>query len=129
MALYINGRSVNPIVQFLVTALVVAGMIGLGILLLPFIGGILLFLLICFLGLVAYGWYWRWRHGDPLEALRRRMAQQMRGEEEAEDRAAAAAAAEERTTGMRPGDRARAGVRRTVVVEDAEVVEEIRRRP
>ncbi len=127
MALYINGRSVNPIVQFIVTALVAAGMIGLGILLLPFIGGILLFLLICFLGLIAYGWYWRWRHGDPLDALRRRMAQQMRGEEEAEDRAAAAA--EERTSSMRPGDRARAGVRRTVVVEDAEVVEEIRRRP
>ncbi len=128
MALYINGRSVNPIVQFLVTALVAAGMIGLGILLLPFIGGILLFLLICFLGLIAYGWYWRWRHGDPLEALRRKMTQQMRGEEDAEDRAAEAAM-EEKTTGMRPGDRARAGVRRTVVVEDAEVVEEIRRRP
>ena len=128
MVLYINGRSVNPIVQFIVTALVAAGMVGLGILLLPFIGGILLFLLLCFLGLIAYGWYWRWRHGDPLEALRRKMAQQMRGEEDAEDRAAEAAM-EEKTTGMRPGDRARAGVRRTVVVEDAEVVEEIRRRP
>ena len=128
MALYINGRPVNPIVQFIVTALVAAGMVGLGILLLPFIGGILLFLLLCFLGLIAYGWYWRWRHGDPLEALRRKMAQQMRGEEDAEDRAAEAAM-EEKTTGMRPGDRARAGVRRTVVVEDAEVVEEIRRRP
>ncbi len=128
MALYINGRSVNPIVQFIVTALVAAGMVGLGILLLPFIGGILLFLLLCFLGLIAYGWYWRWRHGDPIDALRRKMAQQMRGEEDAADRAAEAAM-EEKTTGMRPGDRARAGVRRTVVVEDAEVVEEIRRRP
>ena len=37
--------------------------------------------------------------------------------------------AEEKTTGMRPGDRAKTGVRRTTVVEDAVVVEEIRRRP
>ena len=46
MALYINGRPVNPIVQFLGTALVIAAVIGLGILLLPLIGGILVFLLL-----------------------------------------------------------------------------------
>ena len=68
MALYINGRPVNPIVQFLGTALVIAAVIGLGILLLPLIGGILVFLLLCFVGLALYDWYWRWRHGDPVEA-------------------------------------------------------------
>lgn len=128
MALYINGRPVNPIVQFLGTALVIAAVIGLGILLLPLIGGILVFLLLCFVGLALYGWYWRWRHGDPVEALKRRMAREMRGEEDRED-AAYEARAEEKTTGMRPGDRAKTGVRRTTVVEDAVVVEEIRRRP
>ena len=40
MALYINGRPVNPIVTFLVSAVVIAGIIGLGILLLPVIGGL-----------------------------------------------------------------------------------------
>ena len=128
MALYINGRPVNPIVQLLGTALVIAAVIGLGILLLPLIGGILVFLLLCFVGLALYGWYWRWRHGDPLEALKRRMAREMRGEEDRED-AAYEARAEDKTTGMRPGDRAKTGVRRTTVVEDAVVVEEIRRRP
>ena len=38
MALYINGRPVNPIVTFLVSAVVIAGIIGLGVLLLPVIG-------------------------------------------------------------------------------------------
>ena len=78
MALYINGRPVNPIVQFLGTALVIAAVIGLGILLLPLIGGILVFLLLCFVGLALYGWYWRWRHGDPVEALKRRMAREIK---------------------------------------------------
>ena len=45
MALYINGRPVNPIVQFLVSAVVLAAVVGIGILLLPVIGGILLFVL------------------------------------------------------------------------------------
>lgn len=35
MALYINGRPVNPIVTFLASAVVIAGIIGLGILPLP----------------------------------------------------------------------------------------------
>lgn len=125
MALYINGRPVNPIVQFLVTAGIVVGLIALGVLLLPLIGGILLLLLFCFAGLALYGWYWKWRHGDPVEALRRKMAARMRGEEDAQDRAQE----EEQKAGMRPGERARTGVRRTTVVEDAVVVEEIRRRP
>ena len=73
MALYINGRPVNPIVQFLVSAVVLAAVVGIGILLLPVIGGILLFVLICVAALALYGVYWRWRHGDPLENLRKRM--------------------------------------------------------
>ena len=128
MALYINGNPVTPIVHILGTAQVFAAVIGMGIQLLPLIGGILVFLLLCFVGLALYGWYWRWRHGDPVEALKRRMAREMRGEEDRED-AAYEARAEEKTTGLRPGDRAKTGVRRTSVLEDDLVVEEIRRRP
>ena len=120
MALYINGRPVNPIVQFLVSAVVLAAVVGIGILLLPVIGGILLFVLICVAALALYGVYWRWRHGDPLENLRKRM------QEDAEDRVAEDRAPEE---GLKPGDKAQAGVKRTTVVEDAVVVEEIKRIP
>lgn len=126
MALYINGRPVNPIVQFLVSAVVLAAVVGIGILLLPVIGGILLFVLICVAALALYGVYWRWRHGDPLENLRKRMQEEMRAQEDAEDRVAEARAPEE---GLKPGDKAQAGVKRTTVVEDAVVVEEIKRIP
>ena len=126
MALYINGRPVNPIVQFLVSAVVLAAVVGIGILLLPVIGGILLFVLICVAALALYGVYWRWRHGDPLENLRKRMQEEMRAQEDAEDRVAEARAPEE---GLKPGDEAQAGVKRTTVVEDAVVVEEIKRIP
>ena len=97
-----------------------------GILLLPVIGGILLFVLICVAALALYGVYWRWRHGDPLENLRKRMQEEMRAQEDAEDRVAEARAPEE---GLKPGDKAQAGVKRTTVVEDAVVVEEIKRIP
>ena len=75
--LYINGRPVNPLMSFLMSALVLAGMVLLGVLLLPVIGGILLFVLLLGLAVVLYGVYWRWRHGDPLKkrqvhALRKR---------------------------------------------------------
>ena len=126
MALYINGRPVNPIVQFLVSAVVLAAVVWIGILLLPVIGGILLFVLICVAALALYGVYWRWRHGDPLENLRKRMQEEMRAQEDAEDRVAEARAPEE---GLKPGDKAQAGVKRTTVVEDAVVVEEIKRIP
>ena len=117
MALYINGRPVNPIVQFLVSAVVLAAVVGIGI---------LLFVLICVAALALYGVYWRWRHGDPLENLRKRMQEEMRAQEDAEDRVAEARAPEE---GLKPGDKAQAGVKRTTVVEDAVVVEEIKRIP
>ena len=94
--------------------------------LLPVIGGILLFVLICVAALALYGVYWRWRHGDPLENLRKRMQEEMRAQEDAEDRVAEARAPEE---GLKPGDKAQTGVKRTTVVEDAVVVEEIKRIP
>lgn len=125
MTLYINGRRINPIVQILVSALLIAAAIGLGILLLPLIGGILLFILICIAGLALYGVYWRWRYGDPLKTLRDRM----RAQEEAQDRAAEGFQRETASSSMKPGDKAPAGIRRTTVVEDAVVVEEIKRRP
>ena len=57
MALYINGRPVNPIVTFLVSAVVIAGIIGLGILLLPVIGGLFVIALLIVAGIALYGAY------------------------------------------------------------------------
>ena len=62
MALYINGRPVNPIVTFLASAVVIAGIIGLGILLLPVIGGLFVIALLIVAGIALYGAYCRWRY-------------------------------------------------------------------
>lgn len=121
MALYINGRPVNPIVTFLVSAVILAGFVGLGILLLPVIGGLFLVALIAIGCIALYGMYCRWRYGDPFvrmqkqaeEVLRRRANSQEQEAPESED--------------LRSGE-ARTGIKRTTVIEDAIVVEEIRRK-
>lgn len=128
MALYINGRPVNPIVTFLVSAVVLAGIVGLGILLLPIIGALFVVLVIVVACIALYGMYSRWRYGDPFarmqkqaeEILRRRAAAELNPNQPA---------AESRTSDeeVREGQ-ARTGVKRTTVVEDAVVVEEIRRK-
>lgn len=69
MALYINGRPVNPIVTFLASAVVIAGIIGLGILLLPLIGGLFVIALLIVAGIALYGAYCRWRYGDPFAQM------------------------------------------------------------
>lgn len=130
--LYINGRPIHPIVSFVASVAVIAAMIGLGILLLPVIGGIVIFVLFCVAALALYGLYYRWRYGDPFkraqEEMLRRMQGAASGETFREDSGAEARA--ETTSGepvVRKGE-ARTGVRRTTVIEDAVVVEEIRRR-
>ena len=71
MALYINGRPVNPIVTFLASAVVIAGIIGLGILLLPVIGGLFVIALLIVAGIALYGAYCRWRYGDPFAQMQK----------------------------------------------------------
>ncbi len=125
MALYINGRPVNPIVTFLAGAAVIACMIGLGILLLPIIGGLFVIALIAVVCIALYGAWCRWRYGDPFAQMQKKAEAMMRREEQAE---AADEPREERRGGdLKPGT-ARTGIRRTTTVEDAVVVEEIRRK-
>lgn len=127
--LYINGRPVNPLMSSLMSALVLAGMVLLGVLLLPVIGGILLFVLLLGLAVVLYGVYWRWRHGDPLKKMQQDAMQAMQSRAWASESCAESAADAVRQTdeAMR-GNEVRTGVRRTTTIEDVEVVEEIRRR-
>lgn len=125
MALYINGRPINPIVSFLVTAVVAAGFIGLGILLLPFIGGILLFILLVGLAIVCYGAYYRWRYGDPLKRMQEAALEEM--QRRAQGQADASGGTQQDSSSVKNGQ-VRTGVRRTSTVEDVTVVEEIRRR-
>ena len=104
------------------------------ILLLPVIGGIMIFVLLCVAALALYGLYYRWRYGDPFKRAQEQMMNRMReaasgqGFREAaggaSNAAASAAAAE---PAVRKGE-ARTGVRRTTVIEDAVVLEEIRHR-
>ena len=77
MALYINGRPVNPIVTFLV-AVVIAGIIGLGILLLPVIGGLFVIALLIVAGIALYGAYCRWRYGDPFTQMQKQAEEMLR---------------------------------------------------
>lgn len=119
----VNGRPVNPIVSLLASAAVIAFMVALGFFLLPLIGGLFLFGLFMLIVVALYGVYWRWRHGDPVENLRKQMEQAeaaMNGQTQASPMREGAGAS-------RNSNVQAVGVRRTVVVEDAEVVEEIDR--
>ena len=130
MAIWYNGKKVNPLVSFIGTAVVLAAVICFILLLLPFIGGVLLFGVICVAGLVLYGMWYRWRYGDPLERMNRRFAEAVRAAQEGTAQASSSAASRSETRGeaARSG-LVKTGVRRTSRVEDADVVEEVRRRP
>lgn len=127
MALYINGRPVNPIVSLLVSAVVAAGVIALGILLLPVIGGIILFILLCLAGIALYAAWWRWRNGDPFKRMQQELNRMREGG--GAGGAGGFPGAEAGTRSPAGGrNQVRTGVRRTTVVEDVTVVEEIPRR-
>ena len=128
---YINGRPIHPLVSFLVSVAVIPGMIGLGVLLLPVIGGIFLFVLLCVAAIALYGVYYRWRYGDPFKRAQDEMLRRMQAaaggaafEEHARQNPESTPEAEPAV----PKGEARTGVRRTTVIEDAVVVEEVRRR-
>lgn len=125
MALYINGRPVNPIVTFLVSAAVITGIIGLGILLLPVIGGIFLLVLLLIAGVAVYGMYCRWRYGDPFARMQKQAEEMLRRRTASEEAEVRQASSEKED--LKAGT-ARTGIKRTTTVEDAVVVEEIRRR-
>ena len=76
--LYINGRPIHPLVSFVASVTVIAAMIGLGVLLLPVIGGIMIFVLLCVAALALYGLYYRWRYGDPFKRAQEQMMNRMR---------------------------------------------------
>lgn len=128
MALYINGRPVNPIVTFLVSVVFLAGVVGLGILLLPVIGGLFLALLL-FIGCIAlYGMYCRWRYGDPFAQMQKQAEEILRRRSAVREQAARGSqGGEPQDEGMREGE-ARTGVKRVTTIEDAVVVEEIHRK-
>ena len=95
------------------------------IVLLP--GGIMIFVLFCVAAIAAYGFYYRWRYGDPFkraqEEMLKRMQQAAGGS--AGGRQQTAAPSEEPE--VRRGE-AKTGIRRTTIIEDAVVVQEVRRR-
>ncbi|MBO5659172.1 MAG: hypothetical protein J6S08_07080 [Duodenibacillus sp.] len=123
MALYINGKRVNPIVSILSTVAFVAMLVAAFVFLLPLIGGLIVVALLAILGLIGYGFYYRWRHGDPLENLRKKMAEQ------AQQEAYGSMNARPSTQKETPREFEKSGVRRKTEVEDAVVVDEVRRRP
>lgn len=126
MALYINGRPVNPIVTFLISAVVLACIVGLGILLLPVIGGLFVLALIAVGCIALYGVYCRWRYGDPFVRM------QKQAEAVFSQRAAARTQTESEQSANESGEvkqgQARTGIKRTTTIEDAVVVEEIHRK-
>lgn len=126
MALYINGRSVNPIVTFLISAVVLAGVVGLGILLLPVIGGLFVLALIGIGCIALYGMYCRWRYGDPFAQMQKQAESIFRRRAETREQTESSQR-ESDSREVRNGE-ARTGVRRTTTIDDAVVVEEIRRK-
>lgn len=124
MALYINGRPVNPIVTFLVSVAVLAGIVGLGILLLPVIGGLFMVALIAIGGVALYGMYCRWRYGDPFERMQKQAEEMLHRRAQGHEQDAMHPQAREEAE-FKSGE-ARTGIKRRTTIEDAVVVEEIR---
>ena len=67
-----NPPPQNPLLRFLISAGVLAAVIGFGILLLPVIGAIALFILGLIAVLVIGGLIYRWLYGNPLEKFYQR---------------------------------------------------------
>ncbi|HIU84974.1 MAG TPA: hypothetical protein IAC66_06405 [Candidatus Aphodousia gallistercoris] len=113
----------NPLIRLLVSLAVLAGVIALGIFLLPIIGAMaLIFLAIAALVIVG-GMVYRWIYGDPLKNF---MERQNGVRVNPEFRATANESAQEKADSGRLGSRFR---RRQEEVEDAVVVEEFKKEP
>lgn len=116
-----NGRPVNPfssVLFFLV-------LIGLGWLLLPLLGGLLLIFLLVIAGFVLYGLYWKWRYGDPVKKMREEFMRTMNGDATAQNDTYASPEPPKDAT---KATRVRAGIKRTQTVEDAVIVDEVSRK-
>ena len=126
MALYIyrsgggspNPGPQNPLVRFLISAAVLACVIGVGILLLPIFGVIAL----VFLGLIAFliigGLIYRWIYGDPIANALKKAQEQAQGMRvNPEFKTSANAGAQKTQTWKRP---------QNADIEDAVIVEEKR---
>lgn len=120
--LIINGRGVSPLVSLLVAV----GLIGLGFLLLPLIGGVVLVILLVLIGFYLYSLYWKWRHGDPMAELQKRMAEAMAGAARTNTQTGTSRQDEEVDT--TPRGKTRVGIKRVTVVEDAVIVDEVSRK-
>ena len=122
--LYINGRPIHPLISFLVSVAAVAAFIGLGILLLPIIGGIMIFVLFCVAAIAAYGAYYRWRYGDPFAQMQKQAEEMLRRRARPQEEQPQQQTVQDEPD-LKAGT-ARTGIKRVTVVEDAVVVEEIR---
>ena len=116
MALYINGRPVNPIVTFLVSAVVIAGIIG--------FGGLFVIALLIVAGIALYGAYCRWRYGDPFTQMQKQAEEMLRRRARPQEEQPQQQTVQDEPD-LKTGT-ARTGIKRVTVVEDAVVVEEIR---
>ena len=74
-----NPQPQNPLVRFLVSAAILAVIIGLGVLLLPVIGAIALLILGFIALLVVGGVIYRWIYGSPIDNYYRKQKELREG--------------------------------------------------
>ncbi len=74
-----NPQPQNPLVRFLVSAAILAVIIGLGVLLLPVIGAIALLILGFIALLVVGGVIYRWIYGSPIDNYYRKQKERREG--------------------------------------------------
>ena len=121
-----NPQPQNPLVRFLVSAAILAVIVGLGVLLLPVIGAIALLILGFIALLVVGGVIYRWIYGSPIDNYYRKQREQRAGvrihPDAAPDQQPLREAQERQSQGRKMRFRSR-----DQVVEDAVVVEERKR--
>lgn len=125
MALYIyrsgggspNPGPQNPLVRFLISAAVLACVIGVGILLLPIFGVIALVILGLIAFLIIGGLIYRWIYGDPIANALKKAQEQAQGMRVNPEFKTSANGAQKTQTWKRP---------QNADIEDAVIVEEKR---
>ena len=121
-----NPEPQNPLVRFLISAAIIAAVVGLGILLLPVFG----FFAMLALGLIAVvvigGLIYRWIYGSPLDNSYRRQRQQWQGMRVNPDQRPDTEPVREAREGQTPGRKMKFRSREQTV-EDAIVVQERKR--
>lgn len=116
------GRSPqNPLIRFLVSLAILAGVVALGIFLLPVIGVMALIVLGIVAVVVIGGMIYRWLYGDPW--------QQVREEQNGVEINPSFRRSESRQEAKSMPSRLRTRFRRDEKIEDAVVVEETKKSP